>query len=72
MQNPIEVAREVHARAEHPTTKVILGVFVPHCPECGKGRDSWRIMRISEGGQYHIVKYRCECGAIFKKVEEAE
>lgn len=77
MKNVIKEAIKVSKSTENKNVKEIMGVFTTSCPGCGSGRIHWKIdicegkrPPIVPGAEYDIVRYKCRCGAIFKKVEE--
>ncbi|MBM7624083.1 hypothetical protein [Sporohalobacter salinus] len=55
------------------TTNIILFQFKVECPNCMKSYNDWRLLPpiqvINE--KFHLVKYECQCGEIFKKIEDA-
>lgn len=77
--NEIKQARRVAEKTSNPEVKQILNQFLSECPNCGLGRDSWIIdidtiynPPISEDfiKGYDLVRYRCDCGCVFKKIED--
>ncbi|AZO95242.1 hypothetical protein [Halocella sp. SP3-1] len=77
------LARQVAKNTKDPAVKQILNQFLENCPQCGAPRENssgynWRIdidtiynPPISEDfiEGYDLVRYRCECGCVFKKIE---
>lgn len=75
--NEVKQARKVAEESKHPGVIKLLSQFVEKCPNCGAGRKKWSFdigdidnPPIKEMTGYDIVRYRCDCGCIFKKVEE--
>lgn len=85
MEN-IQVGRETHKNTRNKAAKKILSPFSEECPTCGSTRYAWEfdlptaeeIRRgkkkppIREHGMYDLVRYRCQCGSVFKKIENLE
>ncbi len=85
MQDIIKQGCAAYENAQYESNKVILGCFSESCPNCGSKRDEWdfdlptecevlngiKKPAIRECIGFDIVRYRCKCGHIFKKIEES-
>lgn len=65
-------ARKVWEKTDNVTTKVMLNQFSRECSNCSRSYDYWRLLPpiqvINE--KIHLVKYKCSCGEVFKKMED--
>lgn len=70
----IQIAKQIQRNALPLTTNVILLDKQKQCPTCSQSYNSWHILPPIYNGQpkskKHIVKYKCDCGTVFLKVEE--
>ncbi len=69
----IETARAVWENTKNLTVKEVLMPFAVECPGCGAGYEARHIVPpirgAYPGAKYHLVMYKCSCGAVFKKME---
>ncbi|MBM7623744.1 hypothetical protein [Sporohalobacter salinus] len=65
-------ARRVWENTDDVTTKVMLSQFSRQCPSCGKGYNAWKLLPPIQviNDKVHLVKYKCNCGEVFKKMED--
>lgn len=74
----VEMAKRVAKTTKNPRVKETLRRFDDKCPNCFSNRDKWTIDIDTEDNppiienyatNCDLVRYRCDCGEVFKKVE---
>lgn len=68
----LKEANKVWDKIGDITTKIILYQSNTACPNCKESYDNWRLLPPIQilNDQFHLVKYQCGCGEIFKKIED--